>query len=60
MHIEAWWWKHQKEHSPGITIISILHSSCKTVISFSYGDQTLWPIYITIGNLDSKIQQSQT
>ena len=25
----------------------------------SHGDQTLWPVYITIGNLDAKIWQSQ-
>lgn len=28
-------------------------------MSLSYRDQTLWPIYITIKNLDTKIQQSQ-
>ena len=25
----------------------------------SHGDQILWPVYITIGNLDAKTQQSQ-
>ncbi len=28
-------------------------------MSLSYGDQTLWPVYITIGNLDAKTRQSQ-
>ena len=28
-------------------------------MSFSHGDQIFWPVYITIGNLDAKIQQSQ-
>ena len=28
-------------------------------MSLSHWDQTLWPVYITIGNLDTKIQQSQ-
>ena len=28
-------------------------------MSFSHGYQTLWPVYITIGNLDVKIRQSQ-
>ena len=28
-------------------------------MSFSHRDQTLWPVYITIKNLDTKIWQSQ-
>ncbi len=28
-------------------------------MSFSHGDQTLWPVYITIENLDAKIWWSQ-
>ncbi len=28
-------------------------------MSFSHGDQILWPVYITIGNLDAKIWRSQ-
>ena len=28
-------------------------------MSLSYGDQILWPVYITIGNLDTKTRQSQ-
>ncbi len=28
-------------------------------MSFSHGDQTLWPVYITIGNLDTKTRRSQ-
>ena len=28
-------------------------------MTLSYGDQTLWPVYITIRNLDAKTWQSQ-
>ena len=28
-------------------------------MSLSHGDQTLWPVYITIGNLDLKTWRSQ-
>ena len=28
-------------------------------MNFSYGDQTLWPVYITIKNLNAKIWPSQ-
>ncbi len=48
------------EHPPGVTIIPILLSSDKTVMSLSHGDQTLWPIYIMIGNLDAKARRNQT
>ena len=48
------------EHLSEATIIPILLSSDKTVMSLSHGDQTLWPVYITISNLDLKTRQSQT
>ena len=59
MHTGKWCWKQQKEHFPQATIIPILISSDKTVMSLSHGDQTLWPVYITIGNLDAKTRRSQ-
>ena len=40
------------------TIIPILVSIDKTVMSLSHWDQTLWPTYITIRNLDAKTWQS--
>ena len=48
------------EQPPKVTIIPILLSSDKTIISLSHRDETLWPVYITIGNLDSKTRRSQT
>ena len=59
MHIGEWWWKQQKKHPSQAIIIFILILSNKTVMSLSYEDQTLWPVYITIGNLDAKIKRSQ-
>lgn len=41
-------------------MIQILLLSDKTEMSLSHEDQTLWPIYITIGNLNSKTWQIQT
>ena len=38
MHTGKWWWKQQKEHPPQATIIPILISSDKTVMSLSHGD----------------------
>ena len=41
MHTGDWWWKQQMEHPPEATIIPILLSSDKTVMSLSHGDQIL-------------------
>ncbi len=48
------------EHSSKATILPILLLSDKIIISLSHEDQTLWPVYITIGNLDTKTWRSQT
>ena len=48
------------EHPPKTMIIPILLSNNKIVMSLSHGDQILWPVYIIIGNLDSKIWRNQT
>ncbi len=59
MHTGNWWWEKQKELPVGATIIPILLASDKTVMSLSHGDQVLWPVYVTIGNLDKKTRRSQ-
>lgn len=41
------------------TIISILISSNKMIISLNDRDQILWLIYIIVRNLNVKIEQSQ-
>ena len=48
------------KHPLKATIIPILLSNDKIVISLSYGDQTLWPVYIIIGIFDSKTWRSPT
>ena len=59
MHTGKWWWKQQKEHPLQAIIILILISNNKMIMSFSHRNQTLWPVYITIKNLDRKTRQSQ-
>ena len=36
IYTNKWWWKQQKKHPPQATIISILISKSKTVISLSH------------------------
>lgn len=45
----------QKEYFSQATIVIILLSSDKIIMIFNYEDQTLWPVYITIENLDQKV-----
>ena len=60
MHTSDWWWRTQEEIPDGGTIIPILLASDKTMLSLHHGNQSAWPIYITIGNLDPKTHRKQT
>ena len=59
MHTGDWWWRTQCNIPDGGTIIPVLLASDKTMLSLHHGDQSAWPIYITIGNLDRKTRRSQ-
>jgi Plavaka transposase len=59
MHTGNWWWRTQGEIPDGGTIIPVLLASDKTMLSLHHGDQSAWPIYVTIGNLDRQTRHSQ-
>ncbi len=59
MYMGNWWWEKQKKLPAGAIIIPILLASDKTIMSLSHGDQVLWPVYVTIGNLDAKTCRTQ-
>ncbi|KAI5777101.1 hypothetical protein EDC01DRAFT_624493, partial [Geopyxis carbonaria] len=52
---EMWtgkWWNRAQRHVPeGAMIVPIILSSDKTELSAGSGDQTAYPLYLTIGNL---------
>ncbi|KAJ7749142.1 hypothetical protein B0H16DRAFT_1847253 [Mycena metata] len=52
-----WWWKLQKLLPPGATIAPIILSSDKTKLSNFRGDQSAWPVYLTIGNISKDIRR---
>ena len=54
-----WWWKKQKKLPAGAIIILVLLANDKTVMSLSHEGQILWPVYITIRNLNAKTRWSQ-
>ncbi|KAF7371492.1 hypothetical protein MVEN_00003800 [Mycena venus] len=57
MWTAAWWWKLQKLLPPGATIAPIILSSDKTKLSNFRGDQSAWPVYLTIGNISKNIRR---
>ena len=59
MYTGNWWREKQKELPAGDRLILVLLANNKNVMSLSYGDRVLWPIYVIIGNLDAKIRWSQ-
>ena len=53
-----WWWETQKKLPNGATIVPLLLGTDKTLLTMLHSDQLVWPIYLTIGNLDAKTQRS--
>ena len=60
MNTGDWWWDIQSQLSVGATVVPILIATDKTQMTQHHGDQSLWPVYMTIGNLDRATRRSQT
>ncbi|KAF9782655.1 hypothetical protein BJ322DRAFT_1100637 [Thelephora terrestris] len=59
MHTGRWWWKIQKaveSRIPGATILPVIISSDKTQVT-SFGGKSVYPVYVTIGNIPKDIQR---
>ena len=59
MHTGKWWWWTQEqveERTPGATIIPIILSSDKTLIT-QFGGKSAYPVYMAIGNLPKEIRR---
>jgi hypothetical protein len=60
MHIEDWWWKTQKKILEKTTIVSLLITSNKTMLSQHQNDRAVWFVYLAIDNLSRDLRRSQT
>jgi hypothetical protein len=60
MHTAEWWWRTQSKVPEGATVIPILLATDKTMLTQHHGDESAWPIYLTIGNLDRVTRRKQT
>ncbi|KAI0674506.1 hypothetical protein C8Q78DRAFT_1067505 [Trametes maxima] len=57
MNTADWWWNKQGTLPPGATIAPWITASDKTQLTVLRGDQTAWPVYLTIGNIDKAIRR---
>ncbi|KAI0072630.1 hypothetical protein K474DRAFT_1604790 [Panus rudis PR-1116 ss-1] len=46
-----WWWEMQEKLPKGATIAPVILASDKTQLSQFRGDQTAWPVYLSIANI---------
>ncbi|KAI5787824.1 hypothetical protein FPQ18DRAFT_233577, partial [Pyronema domesticum] len=55
MYIRDWWWHQQMKKLAGSKIVPVIGSSNQTRITHYAGDWKLWPVYISLGNMDTSI-----
>lgn len=60
MHTGDWWWRIQSQLPDNATVVPLILSTDKTVLTQHHGDAAVWPVYFTIGNLDRATRRKQT
>jgi len=53
-----WWWDGQDQYPAGVTIVPVICASEKTHLTYFLGDQHVWPLYLTFGNIGKDICQT--
>ncbi|KAF8160595.1 hypothetical protein BJ912DRAFT_915513 [Pholiota molesta] len=57
MSTGSWWWDLQQLLPEGATISPVILSSDKTLLSNFRGDNSAWPLYLTIGNIPKETRR---
>ncbi|KAI9069144.1 hypothetical protein FKP32DRAFT_1560290 [Trametes sanguinea] len=52
-----WWWEKQGELPEGAVVAAVFVASDKTTLTVLRGDQTAWPVYLTLGNIDKAVRR---
>ncbi|KII84510.1 hypothetical protein PLICRDRAFT_117586 [Plicaturopsis crispa FD-325 SS-3] len=52
-----WWHEIQARLPPGTVVAPVILASDKTSLSVFRGDQTAWPVYLTIGNISKDVRR---
>ncbi|KAG2048204.1 hypothetical protein BDR06DRAFT_976173 [Suillus hirtellus] len=54
-----WWWEMQRRLPEGAVVVPVILALDKTSLSQFCGDQEVWPVYLTLGNISKDIQCSR-
>ncbi|KAJ7055382.1 hypothetical protein C8F01DRAFT_1321222, partial [Mycena amicta] len=57
MNTGDWWWETQLNLPVGGTLCPLIIASDKTQLTRFSGDQQAWPVYLSIGNIDTKTRR---
>ncbi|KAG1760002.1 hypothetical protein EDD22DRAFT_1044069 [Suillus occidentalis] len=52
-----WWWEMQHRLPKGAVVAPVILASDKTSLSQFRGDQEVWPVYLTLGNISKDIRR---
>ncbi len=55
MYTGDYWWTEHEKLPPGETLVPLICGSDKTLLTTMAGNQSAWPVYITVGNLSKQI-----
>ncbi|KAJ7058581.1 hypothetical protein C8F01DRAFT_1027294 [Mycena amicta] len=59
MNTAEWWWETQEKiGGVGATVCPVIIGSDKTQLTRFSGDQQAWPVYLTIGNIDTATRRT--
>jgi hypothetical protein len=56
MNTGDWWWETQDKLPHGATVVPVIVSSDETMLTDHSGDQKAWPMYLSIGNIESTVR----
>ncbi|CAI6270625.1 unnamed protein product [Periconia digitata] len=59
LHDCDWWWDTQLKLPEGSTVVPVMIGVDETQLTQHRGDQTAWPVYVSIGNLDARVRRSR-
>ncbi|KAF8422127.1 hypothetical protein EV426DRAFT_535892, partial [Tirmania nivea] len=54
------WWKIQDEYPKHSTIVPIIYASDEAHLTNFSGDKSIWPLYMTIGNILKDIRRERS
>ncbi|KAF9235433.1 hypothetical protein BU15DRAFT_89590 [Melanogaster broomeanus] len=52
-----WWWEMQNRLPEGAAVVPVILASDKTSLSQFRGDQEVWPVYLTVGNISKDVRR---